>query len=146
MLLSREETGNEKLRYTMRLLYILLLTSIYYVSNAQCIADFNVMSDNGIFQFTNTSTIAVGDTISSRLWRFGDGATSTQENPTHSYTLPGSYESILQIATTQGCNSADTVLIEICSIGLDFNLGTVCNEDGNVSLTLSVTDLFNSLQ
>ncbi len=130
----------------MRLLNILLLLSIHYISNAQCIADFNVVSDNGNFQFTDASFLPEGDTISSRLWRFGDGATSTQENPSHTYNSPGVYNSILQIATTQGCNSADTMLVEICSIGIDFNLGTVCNEDGNVALILSVTDVFNSLQ
>ncbi len=130
----------------MRLLYILLLLSAQYITNAQCIADFNIVSDNGTFEFTDASILADGDTISSRLWRFGDGSTSTQENPTHTYSTPGAYNCILQIATTQGCNAADTMLIEICSIGLDFNLGTVCNEDGNVALTLSVTDVFNSLQ
>lgn len=130
----------------MRLIYIFLLLSAQYITNAQCIADFNVMSENGVFQFTDASTLADGDTISSRLWRFGDGSTSTQESPTHMYSTPGAYDCILQIATTQGCNSADTMLIEICSIGLDFNLGTVCNEEGNVALTLSVTDVFNSLE
>jgi PKD repeat protein len=130
----------------MRLLYILLLLSVQYVSFAQCEANFFVVSDNGNFQFTNASILSEGDTISSRLWRFGDGSTSTQENPSHTYASPGAYNCILQIATTQGCNASDTMLIEICSIGLDFNLGTVCNEEGNVSLTLTITDVFNSLQ
>lgn len=130
----------------MRLLYIFILLSIQYTSIGQCVADFDVMSENGNFQFTDVSFLPEGDTISSRLWRFGDGATSIQENPTYSYNTPGSYNAILQIATTQGCNSSDTMLIEICSIGLEFNLGTVCNTDGNVALTLSVTDVFNSLQ
>jgi len=137
---------NKKQTYTMRLLYILLLLSVQYITNAQCVADFFIVSDNGNFQFTDASFLPEGDTISSRLWRFGDGATSTQTNPTHTYNIPGSYDVILKIATTQGCNSSDTMLIEICSIGLDFNLGTVCNDDGNVALTLSVTDVFNSLQ
>ena len=99
-----------------------------------------------IFSLRTPPSFQKGDTISSRLWRFGDGATSTQESPTHTYGSPGAYNCILQIATTQGCNSADTMLIELCSIGLDFNLGTLCNDDGNVALTVTVTDVFNSLQ
>jgi len=130
----------------MRLLYVLLLLSAPYLTFAQCQADFIIAPDNGIFQFTDASTIPEGDTLASKIWRFGDGATSLQDNPSHSYATPGAYNVILQIATTQGCNSADTMLVEICSIGLDFNLGNVCNEDGNVALTLSVNDLFNSLQ
>lgn len=146
LLLIGNKTESTKHIYTMRLLYIFLLLSAYYTTNAQCIADFNVMSNAGNFEFSDASFLPEGDTISSRLWRFGDGATSTQESPSHMYTTPGSYNCIYQISTTQGCNSSDTMLIEICSIGLDFNLGTVCNDDGNVSLTLSVTDVFNSLQ
>ena len=109
-------------------------------------AQFIVTSENGIFQFTDASILDQGDEITSRLWRFGDGGTSVQENPSYMYSTPGSYECIYQIATEQGCNAADTMLIEICSIGLDFNLGNVCNEDGNVALALTVTDIFNSLQ
>ncbi|MDF1695552.1 MAG: PKD domain-containing protein [Saprospiraceae bacterium] len=130
----------------MRLLYVFLLLSVSYISNAQCIADFFVTSENSTFQFTDASILSEGETITSRLWRFGDGSTSTQENPVHTYVSPGSYNAILQIATSEGCNASDTLLIEICSIGLDFNLGTVCNAQGNVSLTLTVTDVFNSLQ
>ncbi|MEM9546783.1 MAG: PKD domain-containing protein [Bacteroidota bacterium] len=130
----------------MRSLYIFILLSMPYAIKAQCIADFTLMSDNGVFQFTDASILADDDSISSRLWRFGDGFTSIQENPSHTYNSPGSYECIYQISTVQGCNASDTMLIEICSIELDFNLGTVCNEDGNVALTVSVTDVFNSLQ
>lgn len=38
------------------------------------------------FTFTNTSTNAT-----SYIWNFGDGITSTLVNPTHTYSLPGSY-------------------------------------------------------
>jgi len=37
--------------------------------------------------FTDTST----GTISSRSWAFGDGGTSTEQNPSHQYTTPGIY-------------------------------------------------------
>jgi PKD repeat protein len=44
--------------------------------------------------FTNTTT---GDILSA-LWSFGDGGTSTQIHPTHTYTIPGPYTVTLQIA------------------------------------------------
>ncbi|HEV7780670.1 MAG TPA: PKD domain-containing protein [Chitinophagaceae bacterium] len=43
--------------------------------------------------FLNTSTNAT-----SYLWDFGDGSTSTQSNPTHAYTLAGTY--LLQLTAT----------------------------------------------
>lgn len=41
--------------------------------------------------FTNTSTTTGSAAISSRLWDFGDGTTSTANNPTKVYNTPGSY-------------------------------------------------------
>ena len=38
-------------------------------------------------QFTNTSALSGACT-----WEFGDGETSTEPNPTHTYNLPGQYE------------------------------------------------------
>ncbi|EAY25632.1 PKD domain protein [Microscilla marina ATCC 23134] len=50
-------------------------------------------------QFTNLSLV-VGDSIVAYNWYFGDGATSTDENPTHQYQSPGTYEVSLTIHTT----------------------------------------------
>jgi gliding motility-associated-like protein len=36
-------------------------------------------------------------------WFFGDGSTSTIQNPSHVYTQPGSYSPALEIYTTEGC-------------------------------------------
>jgi PKD repeat protein len=55
---------------------------------------------NEAFTFTNTSTGA-----SSYTWNFGDGSTpSTDENPTYTYTSPGSYRVQLEASTSNGCN------------------------------------------
>jgi len=37
------------------------------------------------------------------LWRFGDGNTSTEENPYHKYENPGSYTVSLTVTTNRGC-------------------------------------------
>lgn len=52
--------------------------------------------------FTNTSS---GDYTGS-LWDFGDGVTSTLENPTHTYSLPGAYTVTL---TVGGLGGQDTL-------------------------------------
>lgn len=47
------------------------------------------------------------ETIVSWFWDFGDGATSTMQNPSHIYTNPGSYDVSLIIVNDEGCT--DTV-------------------------------------
>lgn len=42
------------------------------------------------------------------LWNFGDGTTSTQQNPTHTYANPGSYTVSLTITTADGCTYTST--------------------------------------
>ncbi len=49
-------------------------------------------------QFTDQSTLST----SSWDWDFGDGGTSTIQNPTHTYTNPGVYDVSLTINTTYG--------------------------------------------
>jgi len=124
----------------MRLLYILILLSVNYTTFGQCEADFIVVADNSEYHFTNVSTVTENDSITSRLWRFGDGSTSTNQNPSHTYNAQGVFEVILQIATAEGCNSNDTMTIEVCTISLDFNLSSVCDNEDEVALLLEVTD------
>ena len=54
--------------------------------------------DNNSYTFTNSSTGAA-----TYLWDFGDGTTSTQTNPTHSYSLSGSFTVTLIATNTFGC-------------------------------------------
>lgn len=37
------------------------------------------------------------------LWNFGDGETSTEDSPTHTYVKPGEYEISLTVETDRGC-------------------------------------------
>lgn len=52
-------------------------------------------------QFTDNSS---GD-ISSWLWNFGDGTTSSEQNPSHSYSLPGYYNVSLVVDNGISSNS-----------------------------------------
>jgi PKD repeat protein len=53
-------------------------------------------------QFTDTST----NSPVSWIWNFGDGGTSTEENPSHIYSNPGTYTVSLTAANTAGENTA----------------------------------------
>lgn len=51
--------------------------------------------------FTNTSTAPAG-----YLWDFGDGATSTAQNPVHTYTTYGSFRVKLIVTNFVGCSDS----------------------------------------
>jgi PKD repeat protein len=46
-------------------------------------------------------------------WDFGDGITSTDRSPAHTYTAPGAYTVTLYVSTTAGCAYAYDKLIQI---------------------------------
>jgi len=57
-------------------------------------------------QFTNQST----GNISAYNWNFGDGNLSTQQNPSHTYTNPGTYFVTLIVSGPGGQNTAQAVI------------------------------------
>ncbi len=66
-------------------------------------------------RFTDEST----GTITSWLWDFGDGSTSTEQNPTHVYQKNGYYTVTLKVT---GPNGSDTVKkVEFIRVSEDCN-------------------------
>ena len=57
-------------------------------------------------QFTDLSTDPSG-TITSWNWSFGDGGTSTLQNPSHTYGAVGIYNAVLVVTSSTGC--ADSI-------------------------------------
>lgn len=53
--------------------------------------------------FTNTSTGTIPGTTYN--WSFGDGVTSTDENPSHTYAFGGTYTVALTVTNIAGCES-----------------------------------------
>ena len=41
----------------------------------------------------------------SRQWDFGDGSTSTEQSPTHTYGSPGHYQRALTVTDDDGASS-----------------------------------------
>ncbi|MBS3778429.1 MAG: PKD domain-containing protein, partial [Candidatus Thermoplasmatota archaeon] len=62
--------------------------------------------------FTCTSTDEDGS-IESWNWNFGDGNTSTEENPTHSYAIRGDYDILLNVTDNHGATSQKTKSITV---------------------------------
>ena len=60
-----------------------------------------LLCDSGTAKFNNTSIN--NDLIVNYLWNFGDGKTSTQQDPSHQYTQPGTYKTTLSVVTQRGC-------------------------------------------
>lgn len=66
----------------------------------------NIQSGNAPLQvtFTDQSTISSGS-ITGWVWNFGDGTTSNEQNPTHTYSSAGSYDVTL---TASGKGESNT--------------------------------------
>ena len=75
--------------------------------NVTVTGDTVTASDNPTFgpvpltvQFTGPSTDSGGNTVTNWSWNFGDGATSTAQNPSHAYATPGNFSPTLTAIST----------------------------------------------
>ena len=72
-----------------------------------------VASDSGIacppqtIQFTDQSTMGIAG-AATYLWDFGDGFTSNQANPVHTYTNTGNFSVTLSVTNNAGCSKLIT--------------------------------------
>ncbi len=104
--------------YTVQLTrYVNGCTSVVYSDN--CI---NVGTEPDV-SYTNTSAVAcelphpvnfigISSVATSWHWDFGDGFTSDQQNPTHSYTGFGNFPVTLTVTNATGCTK-DTVITTV---------------------------------
>ncbi|MCS6933646.1 MAG: DUF2341 domain-containing protein [Chitinophagales bacterium] len=63
-------------------------------------------------QFTNQSSVASGS-ITQYNWDFGDGNTSTQQSPSHTYAGFGTYNVTLTVTTNNGCSESITKPVQV---------------------------------
>jgi hypothetical protein len=76
-------------------------------------SNINAFCLPGAVQFYDNTLVGnVNDPITSWLWNFGDGVTSTEQNPTHAFNTAGSFSITLTVSTAGGCtaNSVSTPL------------------------------------
>jgi hypothetical protein len=93
-------------------------------------ADFGFQQYNDSISFTNFSS-----NYESVFWDFGDGITSTDENPIHVYTLNGSYTVILTAVNNTAC------IQDTQTISITVNINTVIDELKVPNQLLYVTDV-----
>jgi hypothetical protein len=74
-------------------------------ANAPPTADFTMTAAERNVSFTDTSIDSDG-TVASHAWTFGDGATSTQANPTHTYANYEAYTITLTVTDDDGSTSS----------------------------------------
>ncbi|MBL4668806.1 MAG: PKD domain-containing protein, partial [Flavobacteriales bacterium] len=68
--------------------------------------------DNDVITFNDNSIINIGF-ITNWTWNFGDGNTSTQQNPTYTYMNPGTYIVSLTVISNGGCTSSTSVTVTV---------------------------------
>lgn len=83
-------------------------------------ADFSFVNNNGTVSFTDLSTNAT-----SWFWDFGDGNTSTQQNPTHTYNPVGNYTATLTINGQTNCQAEYDVDALVGIADRDANQATI---------------------
>lgn len=65
-------------------------------------AEFSASSREGVIPRNVTFTNQSSGSIDSVLWTFGDGSTSSADNPTHTYDSPGNYTVTLRVTFNSG--------------------------------------------
>ena len=82
-------------------------------------ADFSATPTQGQAPLTvNFTDLSVGN-ITSWSWNFGDSGTSTQQNPTHVYTLPGVYTVTLTVSGPCGVDTetkTEYIFVSTCAL------------------------------
>lgn len=107
-----------------------LTSQAFAVVNPNPIAAFTFSNSckDSVAVFNNTSTIASG-TIADFSWKFGDGATSKDGNPTHAYTATGNYSVSLLAVSAFGCRDSVTQNITVNPRPVaDFTFKNTCQD------------------
>jgi PKD repeat protein/predicted nucleotidyltransferase len=95
-----------------------------------------------VTHFTNEST-SIGEPIQSYTWDFGDGTTSIEKDPVHSYDTSGTFKVMLAVASS---SNSDTLYKEVLVYGTPdagFTATTVCQGDETSIVNTTVTTGMN---
>jgi PKD repeat protein len=87
----------KKVHYLLNLIILLALASCQKTPTASFTTSSTTPKTGEIVSFNNTS-----ENAESFNWNFGDGGTSTQENPNHTYANVGNYSVSLEVLSKNG--------------------------------------------
>ena len=110
------------------------------VKNATPVVSFSTNKTSGnaplCIQFTDGTT---GNNLQSWLWTFGDGTTSTSQNPIKTYSTAGTYSATLKVTNDGGSTTSAATTITV------YNTAPVAGftanpSSGTAQLTVAFTD------
>lgn len=99
----------------------LTLSAIGEVSPQPPRAGFDVETQGLTVNFTDSSTDANND-ITQWSWEFGDGVTSSDQNPMHVYAASGNYDVVLTVTDSEGNTSTSTQTVVVSDVELELTL------------------------
>jgi PKD repeat protein len=91
---------------------------------------------NQLVYFTNASQTNGGTAIVNYLWDFGDGSTSDAQNPSHTFTNPGSYEVTLTVTNACNCSSSRAIKVYVDRRGFEITCASVVCERQTTTYSL----------
>ena len=121
------------------------LTKTNYIRLTHPTANFtynnSLVCPNEPIGVTFTDTSIPDTTIISWAWDFGDGGTSTLQNPSHSYSAAGTYTVSLTVTNILGCTSTSTQT-NVISVRVPPAPDFAMSDSANCTpLTINFTDL-----
>ena len=102
----------------------LTLSAIGEVSPQPPRASFDVETQGLTVNFIDSSTDSNND-ITQWSWSFGDGATSSDQNPMHVYAASGNYDVELTVTDSEGNTSTSTQTVVVSDVELEITLKRV---------------------
>jgi PKD repeat protein len=107
-------------------------------------ADFTISNSNPnigqTLTFTDASIAGSSGTINQWSWNFGDGATSTTQSPTHSYTTPGVKTVTLTVTDSLSHSSTATHTVDVNDYTAPLASFTLTPSTPLVGQTVAFTD------
>ncbi|MHC1727329.1 MAG: PKD domain-containing protein [Syntrophobacteraceae bacterium] len=107
------------------------------VGQAKPMADFSASSVSGAAPLTVSFTDSSTGEITGWLWDFGDGATSSAQNPDHTYTSSGIYTAALTVIGPGGLSDPKAISITVDAPVADFSASPM---EGFAPLLVQFTD------
>jgi thermolysin len=92
-------------------------------ANSSPTAKFSFSTSGLTVNFTDESSDSEGS-VNKWNWDFGDGNSSTDQNPIHSYSASGSYDVTLTVTDDQGANDSTSMSVQVAELS-GFNLSAI---------------------
>lgn len=124
-------------------------TTMTLILSAIPVVDFSIdslcLGNNSNIQNLTTIDNTFGDNISSWAWTFGDGNTSSVQDPIHQYTADGIYTVSLSVVSSGGCtgNATHTTAIYPNPV-VNFTPSVVCLQTATQFTDLSFVSSTNT--